>query len=47
MKLEHRKVILKAMPFIMSNLIVGGSLLSHFEQQQIFDPESVEKISVS
>ena len=46
MKKEHKKVILKAMTFMIMELDVDVSLLSAIQQQNIFDTQSIEEISV-
>ena len=46
MKLEHRKIILKAMPYLIKHLDVDASFLSEFETQGIFDDHTLEAILV-
>ena len=47
MKPKHKKVILKAMSFIVMNLEVDPSLLSEFQTEAILDTQSIEEIEVS
>ena len=46
MKQEHKKIILKAMPYIIQNLEVDVSFLSEFESQKVLSQDSIEEILV-
>ena len=47
MKQEHKRIILKAMPYLIGHLEVDVSFLSVFESKKIPSGDSTEEILVS